>query len=221
VTTTLSHPAVPAVPNPERRFAPSDLALLVGVPAGWAALLLFHPTGDGGGFYPTIREELTAWRGVHLAMIAFIPLMAVTVHRLIRGVDNPWARASRLLLPVFAACYLAFEAILGVGTGLLVAELDDLPAEEATATALVEGYTDNPTLSLLEAVAGGSCVVAILAAAVALRRQGTIGWGVVALFAVAAPLIAVHSPPFGPVGLVLFIVGALAVVRSRSRTARP
>jgi hypothetical protein len=41
----------------------------------------------------------------------------------------------------------------------------------------------------------------------------------------ALPLIAIHEPPFGPVGLALFIVAALLFVRQRAsapaRSAAP
>jgi hypothetical protein len=188
--------------------------LVLGIPAAWAVTLLFHPTGEE--WYPTVHGQLATWQAVHLAMIAFIPLMALAIHRLVAGIDNPAARVCRVALPVFAVTYGVFEATLGIGMGLLVAGVDDLPSDErATGTTLVDAYADSPVLAVIELVAAVSCGVVIVAAAFALHRSGRIGGPMVVAFVVAAPLVAIHAPPFGPVGLALFVVAATTALRHR------
>lgn len=49
------------------------LGFIIGVPAAWAILLLFHPLG-GDSFYETIDGNVTAWITVHLGMGVFVPL---------------------------------------------------------------------------------------------------------------------------------------------------
>jgi hypothetical protein len=61
---------------------------LVGVPLAWAVLLLFHPGGDPDTLYQDLRDEVTATLAVHIGMMIFIPLMAVVVYLLLRGVEG-------------------------------------------------------------------------------------------------------------------------------------
>jgi len=72
---------------------------------------------------------------------------------------------------------------------------------------------------VIETVASLSFGVALVAAAFALRRAELIGTAVVVVLVVAAPLVAIHAPPFGPVGLGLFLVGVVTVLRSRAAGA--
>jgi hypothetical protein len=60
-----------------RAFSRRELAFLVGVPAAWGILLLFHPTGDADGFYEVIEGNVTAWLTVHIGMGIFVPLSPV------------------------------------------------------------------------------------------------------------------------------------------------
>jgi hypothetical protein len=60
-------------------------------------------------------------------------------------------------------------------------------------------------------------VVAMIAAAVALRRAGA-GWPVTLLVGFAA-LFAIHPPPVGPVALLSFAVAAVLIERARARAA--
>src|SRR3712207_4875762 len=92
---------------------PTVLFLLV-VPLAWAVLLLFHPGGDGTTVYRDLEDNVTAWLVVHMGMMLFIPLMAVAVYLLLRGVDGAAARVSRIALVPFVVCYSAFETLQGI-----------------------------------------------------------------------------------------------------------
>ena len=105
-----------------RPFSPAEVAFLVGVPLLWGILLLFHPVGDE--FYTTIEDHLTRWQAVHLGSMVFIPLMAGVMFLLLRGVEGTAAWVGRIALAVFAVVYLVFEALVGIGAGLLVDNLN-------------------------------------------------------------------------------------------------
>jgi hypothetical protein len=107
-----------APPTERRVFSPQELAFMIGVPAAWAILLLFHPLGDGD-FSEIIDGNVTAWITVHLGMGIFVPLFAGVVVLLLRGVKSTAATISRIGLAVFASLYPAWELVLGVGTGIL------------------------------------------------------------------------------------------------------
>ncbi len=127
------------------RFSRERLAFLIGVPLAWAVLLLFHPTGEGEAItYADLSDKLTPWLVVHLGMLVFIPLMGVAVYLLLRGVEGAAAQVSRVALVIFVLVYGAWEALVGIGSGILVNEINGLPeGERATAAGLVEDYNDN------------------------------------------------------------------------------
>jgi hypothetical protein len=213
MTASLQHPTL--VP-PTDRMPGRDRALVLGVPLAWALLLLVHPTGDGT-IYDAVDQRHTAWMAVHLGMAVFIPLMALAVHRLLQGLHSPAARVSRIALPIFAVTYGAFEAVMGIGTGGVVSAANDTVAT-ADRVALVDSFAGSATLAGLEHIASLACGVALVAAAFALQRARRIGGRLVAVLVLATPLIAMHVPPFGPIGLVLF--AAVAQVASRRCNAR-
>jgi hypothetical protein len=65
-------------------------------------------------------------------------------------------------------------------------------------------------------------MTAAIAGAVALRRHAGAPVSVAALLGVSGFLITAHPPPFGPIGLALFIAAVLLFVRGRgAAAARP
>ena len=188
------------------------------MPLAWGILLLFHPVG-GDDFYSTIDGNVTAWLTVHIGMGIFIPLFAGVVYLLLRGVNSAAATVSRIGLAVFAVVYAAWELVLGVGTGILTEEANALPeAQRAVGADLVDAYGGNAVMAVLSVVGSVGLGVAIIAAAVALRGAYRLGWVPLVLMLLALPLIAVHEPPFGPIGLAVFTVATLLFLRQqRSR----
>jgi hypothetical protein len=88
------------------RFSRDQLAFLMGVPLAWTVLLLFHPTGEGEAItYADVQDEVTRWLVVHLGMVVFIPLMAVAVYLLVRGIESTAARVCRVALVFFVVFY--------------------------------------------------------------------------------------------------------------------
>jgi len=197
------------------RWGRRQAALLLGLPVAWATLLLFHPTGEGNVVFPVIRDQLGTWQTVHVGMVVFIPLMAFAVRSLTTGIGNLAARVARALLPMAAVLYGVYEAMVGIGTGALIAEVEDLGgADHAVGAALVEDFMRSPVFRLFEysgsfALAGG-----VVAAGLALRHARAVSRTALALLLLAAPLITFHVPPFGPVGLTFFVLAVLLSRRS-------
>jgi hypothetical protein len=73
----------------------------------------------------------------------------------------------------------------------------------------------------LSAVGSIGLTAAMIGAAVALRGAYHLGWAPLVLMLLAVPLIALHEPPFGPVGLAMFIAAALLLVRQQVSAAAP
>lgn len=195
---------------------------VVATPLALAIVLWFHPPG-GDDIYEGLREDVGAWLFVHTVFLFFIPLMAIATYLLLSGLESRAATVSRISLVFFLVFYTAYEVTVGLGAGILVDYANSLPAAERAAVAdAIQDYTGNAMLgdpvsvSLVVGLLGW--VVALIAAAVALRRAGA-GWPATVLVGLAA-LFAVHPPPVGPAALVCFAAAAVLIERWRARAAR-
>jgi hypothetical protein len=91
-------------------------------------------------------------------------------------------------------------------------------AERATGADLVHDFADNILIrnfGVFGNIGSLALITAAIAAGVALRRAGAPA-SVAVLLGLSGFLITAHPPPYGPVGLVLFIVAVVLYVRSRS-----
>ena len=211
-------PVTPSATDQTRPFSPGELAFLIGVPLLWAVLLLFHPGGEGTAVsYVELQDKVTAWMVVHLGMMLFIPLMAAVIYLLLRGVEGTAAQISRIALVPFVVFYSTWEALQGIGVGILVDEVNGLPqTERATGADLVSDFADNVLIrnfGVFGNIGSLALITSLIAAGVALRRHAGAPVAVAALLGVSGFLITAHPPPYGPAGLALFIVAVLLFVR--------
>jgi hypothetical protein len=204
-----------------RVFSPPELSFLIGVPLLWGILLLFHPGGDGTEIYLDAQDNVTPFLVVHIGMMLFIPLMAVVVYLLLRGVEGTAAWVSRIALVPFVIFYSAWEVFQGIGVGILVNELNGLPqAEPALREDLVQDFAEHVLIGpfgVFGSIGSMGLIVAAIAAGVALYRQAGAPISVPVLLGISGFLITVHPPPYGPIGLALFIAAVLLFVRSQSQ----
>jgi hypothetical protein len=203
-----------------RGFSSAEVAFLIGVPLAWAVLLLFHPTGDGEDLYPVVGDEVTAWVTVHIGTLLFVPMIAAAVFLLLRGVEGRAAQVSRIALAPFVLCYVTFEVLVGIGVGLLSDEVNALAeGEQAAGAKVIEEFADSGLIAVFETVGSISLLVVLTAAGIALWRRAGAPLAVPILLVLAAVPMAFHVPPFGQVGLALFIAAVLLVVRARPAPA--
>jgi hypothetical protein len=197
-----------------------ELAFLIGVPLLWGVLLLFHPGGEGDTIYLDAQDHVTRFLVVHVGMMLFIPLMAVAVLLLLRGVEGTAAWVSRIALVPFVVFYSAWEVFQGIGVGVLVNELNGLPqAQPGLREELVQDFAEHPLIGpfgVFGSIGSLGLIVATIAAGVALYRHAGAPVSVPILLGLAGFLISAHPPPYGPAGLALFIVAVVIYTRSRS-----
>jgi hypothetical protein len=200
-----------------RAFSPAETTFLIGVPLAWALLLLFHPTGDGEDLYPVVGDEVTAWVTVHVGTLLFVPLIAAAIYLLLRGVEGTAARVSRIALVPFVLFYVTFEVLIGIGVGLFSDAVNGLQgAERQGGAKAIEEFADSGVIAVFEALGSASLFVVLPAAGIALRRHAGAPLAVPILLVLAAVPISFHVPPFGQVGLALFVAAAFLAVRARS-----
>jgi hypothetical protein len=206
------------------RISRGEAAFLIGVPIAWAVLLLFHPGGEGKDIYADLDGDGTRMQVVHVGMLFFIPLMALAVYMLLRGIESTAARVSRIGLLVFVAFYSAWEALQGIANGVLVDKVSALPAADQGGGAdLIQEFAESPfarDFGVFAVIGSVALVVAMIAAGVALRDTGAPRW-TPAVFGVAGFLITGHPPPYGPIGLLIFAVAVALLIREQSATEPP
>jgi hypothetical protein len=208
-------------PHISRRAA----AFMIGVPLAWAVLLLFHPKGEGDQIYLDVRDNVSAMLAVHIGMMLFIPLTAVAIYLLLRGVEGTAARVSRIALLPFVVFFSAWETLQGTANGILAHELNGRPgAERATGAQLIQDFAENPLardLGVFATIGTVAILMATIAAGVALRRHAGAPVSVPILLGIFGFLIGAHPPPFGPVALVCFAVAVLLFCRSQPEALAP
>jgi hypothetical protein len=209
---------------PEPRFSRSEAAFIIGIPIAWAVLLLFHPQGDAGSIYADVNDDVTAMLVVHIGTLAFIPLMAGAIYLLTRGIESTAARVSRIALIPFVVFYGAWETLQGIANGILVDKVNGLSeAEQGVGANLIQEFAESPLVAdfgVFAAIGGLGLVTATVAAGVALRKDAGAPLSVAVLLAISGFLINAHPPPFGPIGLLMFVLAFILLMRSGEATAR-
>jgi hypothetical protein len=202
------------------RLSRGEVGFMVGVPIAWAVLLLFHPKGEGRQIYADIQDQSTAMLVVHAGMMVFIPLIAVAIYLLLRGVPGTAAQVSRIALVPFVVFFSAWETLQGTANALLVAELNTLPEGQRAAGAdVIQNFAENPfarDLGIFASIGTLSILIATIAAGVALRRYAGAPVSVAILLGVFGFVIGAHPPPFGPFALLCFVAAVLIFWRSQS-----
>lgn len=192
-------------------------ALMVAVPVLVAATIWSHPPD------PVVPEDLadgtTHYISLHVVLLVLVPLLGLVVWWLLEDVPGPTATAARVLLLPAVAWYAAFDAVVGIGSGVLAREAlaaDNGVAEGAAA--LAARWMEIPfPLSLISGLGTAMWVLAVVSAGVALIRAGfhpLAGWALV----VSAPLFGWGHPRITGV---LAMVAMLTAVAARARLQAP
>ena len=201
-----------------------EVVFILGVPAAWAILLLFHPGGEPDTIYLNVQDVVDRFLAVHIGMLIFIPLFAAAVYLLIRDIEGTAARVSRIALIPFVIFYGAFETLQGIGVGTLVDDLSGQSGiDQATREDLTQEFAEDilfRDLGVFVSIGNVALVTSMIAAGVALRSRLGAPLAVAILLGISPFLISAHPPPYGPLGLVLFIVAVLLFLRNQS-TASP
>lgn len=191
--------------------------VLLGTPLALALLEILHPQPVG------VREnvEQAGWFfAFHMIQLPLIGLIALAVYLLTDGLEGRAANVSRWAVGVFAVFYSAYDATAGIATGLVLRNAQGLSAE---AQAIIyEAVKDLPGLSLafsLSIVGTLGWVVAVIAAALALRRAGLSRGPYILLVLAALFLLGGHPFPFGTLAFGCFFAAAAWIELAPHATA--
>lgn len=189
--------------------------LLYGVPVAVAALGFVHPGGitnpaaDGDTLLHMLGHQADLFVVVHLLQLAVFGLLGLVVWRLTDGLKRLAATLSRVAVLAFVVFYTAFDSVAGIAVGVLVQEAQRLPAgDQAGASGLIEAYQSSWIVGEFNvlAVAGTAAwLIALGAAAVALRGRGATRPVAVCLILAGIVFSVGHPAPFGPLGMALLL----------------
>ena len=197
---------------------PARAAFLIAAPVAFSGLLWLHPmVGDWEG----LRDATTRFQAVHVGMVLTFCVIAVGMYHLLDGLRGRAASVARFALVPFAAFYIPYLAFEGFALGAVGQELNGLPAaqRDAVAPGLIEDLATNPIMGepgIFWLVGSTAWIVVIVATVLAFRRAGAPVRLQVLLGASA--LIAGHTPPLGPIGLLCFAAASWLVFRERTAT---
>jgi hypothetical protein len=144
--------------------------VLLGAPLALAILEIFHPQPSG---VAEAVEQGGWFMWFHIIQVPLIGLIALAVYLLTEGLEGRAVSVSRWAIAVFAVFFSAYDAAAGIATGFALRSAQGLSAEGQAA--VHEAVIDMPGLSLifgLSIVGTSAWVVAVIAAAIALRRAG-------------------------------------------------
>jgi hypothetical protein len=194
-------------------------ATLFTIPLAFAVLLWFHPMVSD---YEGLRDVTTRFQIVHVAMVLVLPLVALGMRTLLRGLPGRAAAVGRAGLVAFVAFYVPYIAFEGIGLGVLGQELNGLTAaqRDAVAPSMTEDFARNPILGepgVFWAIGSTAWTVVSVATVLAFRRAGA-PKALQVLLGMSV-LIVAHTPPLAPIGLVCFAAAGWMVLRARHTSA--
>ncbi len=195
--------------------------VLLGTPLALTLLEFFHPERPNSASEAVEQGVWFMW--FHFIQVPLIGLMALAVYLLTYGLEGLAVMVSRWAVGVFAVFFSAYDAAAGIATGYALRTAQGLSAEGQAA--VHEAVIDMPGLSLifgLSIVGTGAWVVALVAAAMALRRAGASRGPFVLLILAGVFLMGGHPFPAGTLAFGCFFLAAawLELAPGRLTSAR-
>ena len=143
--------------------------LLFGAPILVGLLNLAHPMFKPP-VYSGIIDHISWWATLHILNLVLFPLLGLAAYLLISEVHNPASSLARVALAIFVPIYAAFDALAGIGTGILVENAKHLAPQDLTTVApLIDAYWNSSLLNSVAAAGSIAWVIAMLAAAVSVN----------------------------------------------------
>jgi hypothetical protein len=181
--------------------------VLLGAPLALAILEIFHPERPNTASEAVEQGVWFMW--FHFIQVPLIGLIALAVYLLTEGLEGKAVIVSRWAIGVFAVFFSAYDAAAGIGTGYALRNAQGLSA--GAQEAIYEAVKDMPVLSLifgLSVVGTLGWVVALVAAAMALRRAGASLGPFILLILAGVFLMGGHPYPAGTLAFGCFLVAA-------------
>jgi hypothetical protein len=147
---------------------PPQHVLLFGSPILVGLLNLTHPRFMPP-VYSGIIDHISWWATLHILNLVLFPLLGLAAFILVSDIHNFASALTKVALSIFVPLYAAFDALAGIGTGILVENAKRMrPDELAKVTPLIDAYWNSNVLNAVAAAGSIAWVIAMLSAAVAI-----------------------------------------------------
>jgi hypothetical protein len=191
--------------------------VMLATPILTAIVSVIHPSLAGDNVLGRLQPQIGVWLAVHLAQLVLIGLLGAVIWLLVDGLEGGAARVARAAVVPFLVFYTAFDSVVGISTGVLASLTQTLsPQEQLVAGRLVQEFWNArflPPIGPVILVADLAWVIAMIAAAVAVRRAGA-SWLIVGLLAVAGIAFGIDHPfPFGTIGMLGLLLAVILLQR--------
>ncbi|HEU5297837.1 MAG TPA: hypothetical protein VFU71_23905 [Burkholderiaceae bacterium] len=196
-------------------FAPMERTVVVGVPLVLGVLEIWHPAlRPRDNICSTLEPIAVWWTVLHVLQIPLFALLGVASYLLLRPFCGRVGRLGRIASLVFAVVYPAFDAAVGVASGVMLQTLGSLSQDqravlEASLQALFWGSVTLP----IAAIGATSWLVALFCMAYLWRKQGAPMFVALAFGASGILLAIAHVRPFGPLACLTLLTAVIWVLR--------
>lgn len=152
--------------------------IILGTPLILGILDLFCPTFTSGYEFTVISAHLGWWITLHILQLPLFCLLALSAYLLLDGVNGAVATLSKVALGIFVIFYPALDAILGIGTGVLVNYAQELGGglPQGIVIASITSYFSDHITGLVGVAGALGWAIGILLAALALLRPTGPRW---------------------------------------------
>jgi len=196
-------------------------SVVYGVPLVLGLLETAHPAlWPNDPIFPTVHPIATWWTVLHVLQVPLFALLGLAVLFLVEELNNPFATISRYSIIVFIVVYPAFDAAVGISSGLICRKLS--AADGSWIEGALQEIFWGPVTGTMAIIGSAAWLIALLCAAVALRKSGAAVAVAVSLVLSGILLAISHVRPFGPLACLCFLIAALLTEmrgRERGRTA--
>jgi len=170
-------------------------------------------------WYSLLEPIADAFLVVHVLFSLCLALLATSVFLLLEGLGGIAAGLSRACAFFFGVSYIVYETIIGTVTAMLVRGARALPpGDQAVIGGAIQRNFTDPILgdlpSVVSLVAWLTWVLAVVLAAVALRRSG-MPLAPCVLLGLSSIFVS-HASMLGPLGMLFFLLADVAMERAGS-----
>src|SRR5690348_10218245 len=128
--------------------------VVIGAPLFVGLINLTHPRVVAtASVYHAVVHHLDWWITLHLLNLVGFELLALAVYLLLRPARGPATTISRVAIAVFLPFYVGFDALIGIGTGVLVQYASAQPPDQlAVLESAINAYWTSGPATVLAAL---------------------------------------------------------------------
>ncbi len=120
---------------------------IVIAPLVLVSMELFHPSGYSSAVYENLLPHRTWWIILHVAQPLFFSLTGLGAIILTWNKPGIVSTISKISLFLFIVYYTVYDSVAGIGTGILIDVIKDLPQDQKqTGIGIIQSYFQHPYL---------------------------------------------------------------------------